>query len=272
MFPKIKYYFFFIFSITFTKAEIKVNIYYEPIQNGYKIYADNAELCPMSIKIDFTVQNLNIEGGNHSIYVIEALKTKQLLTTIKAVEIGKTYKFSYNSIINYGNDNLDTFDADFVYDLPFKKSDKFLLFQGYNGKFSHQNENSLDFSMPIGTEITAIRDGIVIKVVDKNNKNCSDESCKQFNNSILVYHADGTFAEYAHIQQNGAKVKIGEKILKGQAIASSGNVGWSTGPHLHLVIFQQKLNNRITLKTKFKIDSGDKVDFLNEKMIYSKNY
>lgn len=261
-----------VFSFSIAKAEIKAKVYYEQIENGYKIYADNNEFCPVSVKIDFTVLNLQIEGGNNKIYVIEALKNKQLLTTIKVIVIGKSYKISFTSFTNFGNNNVDKFDEDFAYDLPFKKSDQFLLFQGYNGKFSHKNENSLDFSMPIGTEIVAIRDGIVINVVDQNTKNCAEESCKQYNNLILVFHSDGTFAEYDHIKQNGSRVKIGEKILKGQVIALSGNTGWSTGPHLHLVIFKQKLFKRETLKTKFKIDSGDKIDFLNEKTEYSKNY
>ena len=33
---------------------------------------------------------------------------------------------------------------------------------------------------------------------------------------IIINHSDGTFAEYVHIKQNGSKVKVGDKIEKGQ--------------------------------------------------------
>lgn len=91
-------------------------------------------------------------------------------------------------------------------------------------------------------------------------------------NLIIIYHPDGTFAEYAHIKQNGSIVNIGDKVNQGEIIGYSGNVGWSTGPHLHLVVFLQKLNKRETLKTKFKTGNGDIIEYLGEKKEYIRNY
>ncbi len=259
-----------VFSIT--KAEQNIKIYYEQIANGYNIYADNNEFCPMSIKINFTVSNLNIENGNNTIYLLNPLEKKQLLTTLKVSKAGKDYKFSYEYWTNYGDHNLQEYDVNYLYNLPFETSGNFEVFQGYNGGFSHQKENSLDFTMPIGTEVTAVREGLVVKVVENNTKNCAQEECKKYNNFILMYHSDGTFAEYTHIKQNGSKVKAGDKIFKGQLIEYSGNVGWSTGPHLHLVVFKQKLNARETLKTKFKTGDGTNTEFLKEKNEYLRDY
>jgi murein DD-endopeptidase MepM/ murein hydrolase activator NlpD len=52
----------------------------------------------------------------------------------------------------------------------------------------------------------------------------------------------------------------------------SGNVGWSTGAHLHLVIFLQKFKKRITLKTNFLTDSGNSAEYLVDKKTYSRLY
>jgi murein DD-endopeptidase MepM/ murein hydrolase activator NlpD len=262
----------FLLIISLSNAENKVKIYYEQIENGYNIYADNEEFCPVSIKIDFNVSNLNIGGGNNRVYVINAKNKKQLLTSLKVSKKGKAYKFSYKYWTNYGKHNNKGYEKEYKYDLPFKAPNKFKIHQGYNGDFSHQNENSLDFTMPVGTELTAVREGVVIKVIEKNNKNCSKEECQKYNNLILIYHIDGTFAEYAHIKHNGSKVKVGDSVSKGQLIGYSGNVGWSTGPHLHLVIFNQNIDNRETLKTKFKTGDGDKNEYLVEKNEYIKKY
>src|SRR5690606_27082696 len=133
-------------------------------------------------------------------------------------------------------------------------------------------EKALDFKMPVGTEISAIRDGIVVEIIQSNKRNCSTEDCKKFNNYILIYHSDGTFAQYMHIKQNGSKVKIGDKIEQGQVIGYSGNVGWSTGPHLHLVVFIPKINGIKTIATKFLINKGKESEYLKEKVKYKRNY
>ena len=262
----------FILKASICNAEHKIKIYFEQIENGYNIYADNEEFCPVSIKIEFTVTNLNIDGGNNNIYVVSAKDKKQLLTSLKVSKKGKAHKFSYKYWTSLGEHNNNEYDENYIYDLPFKSSNKFKIFQGYNGTFSHQNENALDFTMPVGTEILAAREGVVIKIIEKNNRSCSKAECKAYNNFIIIYHPDGTFAEYTHIKQNGSKVKIGDKVSKGQLIGYSGNVGWSTGPHLHLVIFKQKLENRETLKTKFKTGDGTEIEYLVENEEYSRNY
>ena len=261
----------FAFVFTFAHAKQDVKIYYEKTDNGYNVYADNNEFCPVSVKLKFSNKNLDIDSPKE-IYVIKAETKRQLLTALNVINKNKAYGISYKYWTNYGQDNLDDYDINYVYDLPFTRSNEFKVHQGYNGTFSHQNQNALDFTMPVGTEITAIRDGTVIKVEESNTKNCGTEKCKKYNNLILVYHSDDTFAEYVHLKHKGSKVKVGDKVKKGKIIAYSGNTGWSTGPHLHLVVYKQKMMNRKTLKTKFRIDNGDKIEYLKEKSTYLKNY
>lgn len=260
------------FIVTICRAEKNVKIYYEKIENGYNIFADNREHCPMSIKIDFEITNMKVAGGNGKVYLIEPMSTKSLLTKLTVATKGKAYKFSYKYLINFGNHNKRDFDSDFVYHLPYEQTNSFEVYQGYNGDFSHQNKYAIDFTMPIGTTITAIRGGIVIRVVHSNTKNCPKEECRKYNNKILIYHPDGTFAEYAHIKQNGSEVEVGDTVRQGQVIGYSGNVGWTTGPHLHLEVFRQSIDKRITIKTKFKTLEGETTELLKEKQTYLRDY
>lgn len=253
-----------------SKPQIK--IYYEKINDEYRVYADNDEFCHVSIKIDFELDNMKVDGGNHKVYVVDPNSKRQQLTKIKISNKRLASKFTYNYWTNYGNHHKDDYEEDYSYDLPFSTSSEYRVYQGYNGSFSHQNQNALDLTMPIGTEIMAIREGIVTEVVEKNSKNCSREECKKYNNKIIINHPDGTFAEYTHIKQNGSLVEVGDEVSKGQQIGFSGNVGWSSGPHLHLVVFKQKLFARETLETKFRTGDGTQAEYLTEKETYSRDY
>ena len=253
-------------------AQLDVKTYYKNIEQGFEFYADNNEIIPISIKVTFKLKNLKSSAGNDKIFVVPAKTKNMKLTTLKAMEKGK-YDVSSKTWYNHGNHFLTEYDVDFKYYLPFQKGESYKLFQGYNGTISHHNKRQLDFTMPIGTKIVAARGGLVTKVVDVNNRHCDTKECAKYNNLIYLYHDDGTFAEYLHIKRKGAKVKIGDKVKQGQVIADSGNVGWSTGPHLHFSVFLQRLNGeREFLKTKFKLDEGLKTDYLVEKENYIRNY
>ena len=53
-----------------------------------------------------------------------------------------------------------------------------------------------------------------------------------------MLHDDGTHAIYAHLQLDTVRVKPGQHVARGEYIASSGNTGFSSGPHLHFVVLR----------------------------------
>ena len=253
-------------------GQIKVFTFNESKDGGYNFFANNEEYCPVSIKIDFELNNLISANGNGVTYVVPARTKKFLLTSLNLVKKNAAYSFKSNSFSNYGDVNLTENNLSLNYSLPFETGKSFKVDQGYNGTFSHQNENALDFTMPIGTKIFSSRAGIIVKVVNNFNENCPEKECTKYNNYIIVFHDDGTFSKYDHLKRNGVIVKEGEAIVENQLIGFSGNTGRSTGPHLHFMVYIQRLKSIESLKTKFKINNGLENEFLVEKETYLKNY
>lgn len=251
-------------------AQEQVILTYEPTKTGYKIYAQNKEFIPVTMVVHFQMKNLKIKQEKN-FYVIPAQSEKKLIAEMSVEDNRFPYQFTYTYLWNYGDFSIDKV-SEHVYDLPYQVQQRFRVMQGYNGTFSHQNEYSLDFDMPVGTGITAVRDGIVVKIEDRNSQRCIQKECAQFNNYVLIFHEDGTFSEFSHLDKEGVLVKPGDKVAKGQLIAKSGNTGWSTAPHLHLVIFKQKLHQRETLPTPFRISDGTVSEILQEGKIYTRNY
>lgn len=205
------------------------------------------------------------------VYVIPTNTTRFKLAELQVIKRGVS-GFTYRYKAYFGDVTEQQNDDNFEYDLPYQKGLQFTVNQGYNGSFSHKNENALDFDMPIGTEILAAREGIVVDIVDTNIGACLDEACKAKANYVLIYHADGSFANYAHIQYHGAKVAVGDTVNRGDIIAFSGNTGYTKGPHLHFVCFLPQIDGRETLATKFRTGNGNKTEYLKEGNSYKRRY
>ena len=257
-------------AISFAQDDIKT--YIEIIDGDPVMFADSKEYCPVTFDIELQLKNVSSSEGPKARIIIPPRSTRFKMLTLKRLDSGKPAGIGSKGTLTFGDYRVKTYDISFNYHLPYKKGKKFLVWQGYNGNFSHKNENAIDFGMPEGTIVTAIRSGIVVAVIDKNDQRCAEEKCKKYNNYVLIYHSDGTFVEYTHIQKDGALIKKGDSVGIGQEIALSGNTGWSSDPHLHLVVFLNSVGKRLTLKTKFLIKRGKKEKYLKESKSYKKDY
>ena len=117
--------------------------------------------------------------------------------------------------------------------------------QGWGGGFSHdddENRHAVDFAVPEGTPVLAAREGVVMQVEarfsgTRTGSTAADGSGQlALANFIRILHDDGTMALYAHLAPGGAQVRQGERVRRGQRIGSSGNTGYSAGPHLHFAV------------------------------------
>lgn len=86
----------------------------------------------------------------------------------------------------------------------------------------------VDFGAPTGTPIQAVADGTVTVAANQSG----------YGNVIYLDHGNGVTTRYAHL--NSFNVRQGDTVKAGQQIATVGNTGMSTGPHLH---FEVRKNN-----------------------------
>lgn len=92
-----------------------------------------------------------------------------------------------------------------------------------------------------GRDALAVADGVVAAVLDgiPNNVPGIDSRAQPITlanvggNFVQIDLGSGLYAFYAHLQPGSLRVKVGDKVRRGQVIGLVGNTGNSTEPHLH---------------------------------------
>jgi len=79
----------------------------------------------------------------------------------------------------------------------------------------------------LGVNVIAAEGGTVVKIVTGR----SNDPTGGYGNQIIIKHADGRGARYGHLAD--IYVLVSGSVKAGETIASAGNTGKSTDPHLH---------------------------------------
>ena len=147
--------------------------------------------------------------------------------------------------VELGRVDADHDDA-YLYRLPYGAGVSFPIIQGYGARLSHRGVErfTLDFGMPVGTPVHAAREGLVVLVEDSHDTGCAHEECGPFANFVVVLHADGTTGEYFHLERGSVRLRVGDRVVRGQELARSGNTGFSTAPHLHFGVYRTGRDGR----------------------------
>ena len=95
-----------------------------------------------------------------------------------------------------------------------------------------------------GNDALAVADGVVTEVKDGIPENVPGINSRAVpitletvgGNHVILDIGGGHFAFYAHLQPGSLRVKLGDKVRRGQVIGLVGNSGNSTEPHLHFHI------------------------------------
>lgn len=94
----------------------------------------------------------------------------------------------------------------------------------YQTRIFHEG---MDFSCDIGTPVYATADGVIKKARWESG----------YGYLITIDHGYGYETRYAHLKS--FNVKAGQKVVRGEVIALSGNSGRSSGPHVHYEVLQK---------------------------------
>jgi murein DD-endopeptidase MepM/ murein hydrolase activator NlpD len=95
-----------------------------------------------------------------------------------------------------------------------------------------------------GAEALAVGEGIVVAVKDGIPENVPGANSRAVpitletvgGNHVILDLGNAHFAFYAHLQPGSLRVKLGDKVRRGQVLGLVGNSGNSTEPHLHFHI------------------------------------
>lgn len=85
--------------------------------------------------------------------------------------------------------------------------------------------SGIDFSARQGTSVHSTGDGVV-RVAGRNAQGYAG-----YGTVVLVDHGFGFQTLYAHL--SAAKVRVGQRVKRGEVIGQVGNTGLSSGSHLH---------------------------------------
>ncbi|WFU10418.1 LysM peptidoglycan-binding domain-containing M23 family metallopeptidase [Rhizobium sp. CB3090] len=96
---------------------------------------------------------------------------------------------------------------------------------GYGSNVNGSRNDGIDISVPEGTPIKAAENGVVIY---------AGNGLKELGNTVLVRHDDGTVTVYGHA--DALSVARGQKVQRGQTLATSGMSGDVKQPQLHFEV------------------------------------
>ena len=121
---------------------------------------------------------------------------------------------------------------------PISPGDTFRITSSYGFRWDPFTNNrrmhqGLDLAAPVGVNIHAAGDGVVILAIDAKSG---------YGKEVILDHGFGYITRYAHLHR--IDVECGQTVKRGQRVGLLGSTGRSTGPHLHYeVIYDNQTVN-----------------------------
>lgn len=98
----------------------------------------------------------------------------------------------------------------------------------------------LDLAAPVGKPVVSPADGVVVFAgVYPMGRSLH---WWRFGNLVMVRNGDGFVTLFGHCQE--IRVRAGQKVKQGDVLATVGNTGWSTSPHVHYEVRRKLADGR----------------------------
>lgn len=206
-----------------------------------RFLAENNFFAPVELRLTFNrFENLERPQDFDDLgWVIAPNSTTEIMSLPKMAGGNPSVEFTYEYHVG---DPRAVHQPNEPYRVPYALAARFPVTQAYPDvvtHFSEASQHAVDIAMPIGTDIFAAREGIVFDVSSDSFSGGLDPATDGPKaNVVQILHDDGTYAVYAHLNWNSIRVRPGDRVVRGQYIADSGNTGFSSGPHLHFVVLK----------------------------------
>jgi hypothetical protein len=227
-------------NLTPTSPGSGVRVGYEIVGESVQFFANNEFYAPVELKLDFQkIRGLEYPHPDDPLHwTLEPRSTTTLVALgILPASPQPIAQYRYEFLV--GDPKARHRPAE-PYRLPYAVASDSVVSQAYPDVVTHNTPDSqfaIDFAMPVGTDVFAARGGIVFDMVAGNFEGGTDASRHlSLANVVRILHDDGTYAIYAHLNWNSVRVRVGDRVERGEYIADSGNTGFSSGPHLHFVV------------------------------------
>jgi len=213
-------------------ASPRIEVQARSARGGVELVAVNGCACP----VEFGLQATGA-AGEQAVRGVVGPRSEQTLLAV-GVPAGGQVRFDYHYVIG---DPSAAHAPSQPYRAPFAPAASYAVTQAPPDAYTHRDaasRHAIDIAMPVGSAVHAAREGTVINVAHRYFRGGTQQALIDDANFVQVLHDDGTSAVYAHLQLDSVRVRPGQRVERGEYIASSGNTGYSSGPHLHFVVLR----------------------------------
>ena len=237
----------------------EVRLFERSGNNGIALIAQNTYFAPVQVAYRVRpIENVSADTRRSGLTIVPARGQKELVVVGKSVEdVDLRFESEFQFI---PGDPGAEHRPEQPYRLPYALSSAVRVSQAFPDTKTHADrasQHAVDFVMPIGTNVFAARDGIVIEVASdffENGTNYQVDGPRA--NVVRVLHDDGTMGLYVHLNWNTIRVVPGQRVRRGEYVADSGNTGFSTGPHLHFVVQRNEGGALVAVPLEFGSPAG----------------